>query len=447
MPTHTTRRHLLKRAAAAAGALALPAIASGRVLGANERLNVAGIGVGGKGRSDISCCDGENVVALCDVDQQRAAASFERFPKAKRYTDFRRMLEREGKHIDAVTVSTPDHVHAHAAIMAMNMGKHVYCQKPLAHSIHEARLMRQTAARTGVATQMGNQGHSRARTRRLVELIRGGALGTVHEVHVWTDRPIWPQGIGRPAATPPVPGHLDWDLWLGPAPARPYHPAYVPFKWRGWWDFGTGALGDMGCHLMDLPFWALGLRDPLSIEARSSGGNDQTAPNWSVIDYAFGPRGTQPAVKFTWYDGGRKPPATLINEPLREAKNGVILVGDKDTAYVSRHWGGARFVSGARLEDFKDIPQVLPRGSGADKEENIDRLNHLEWIAACKGGAPALSNFDNAGPLTESVLLGNVALRAGQKIEWDAKNLKVTNVADANQYVRRAYRKGWELGG
>jgi len=440
-----TRRRLLKRTAAGAGTLALPTLVTGRVLGANERLNVAGIGVGGKGGSDIGHCDGENVVALCDVDDKEAAGSYKRFPKAKRYKDFRQMLEREGKRIDAVTVSTPDHVHAHAAIMAMNMSKHVYCQKPLTHSIHEARLMRETAARMKVATQMGNQGHSHAITRRLVDLIRAGVLGTVRDVHVWTNRPSWPQGMRRPTDTPSVPGHLDWDLWLGPAPHRPYHPAYAPFKWRGWWDFGTGALGDMGCHNMDLPFFALGLRDPISVEARSSEVSDESAPRWAVIEYLFTAPGGGSQLKLTWYDGGRKPPAKLVKKPVLPATNGVILVGDKDTLFVPKYWGPGTFLSGAKLEDFKNVPQTLPSAPGADDEGKIDRLHRLEWIAACKGGPPALSNLDYAAPLVESVLLGNVALRAGTKIEWDAKEMKVTNVPEANRYVRREYRKGWEL--
>mgnify|MGYP001568324802 CR=1 FL=1 len=301
------RRRFLQHSIAATGALAFPFVASRNVLGANERLNIAGIGVGGKGASDVSNVDQENLVALCDVDDANAAGSFKKYPAAKRYKDYRVMLEKEGKGIDAVTVSTPDHTHAPAAIAAMKMGKHVYCQKPLTHTVYEAREMARVAREHKVATQMGNQGHSNPETRRLVELIQGGVLGKVREAHIWTDRPIWPQGTDRPAETPDVPATLDWDLWLGVAPWRPYHKAYVPFAWRGFWDFGTGALGDMACHNMDIAFFALGLRDPLSVEAQSSGVNNETAPKWSIIHYEFPAHADQPAVKMVWYDGGKKP--------------------------------------------------------------------------------------------------------------------------------------------
>ncbi|MFP6633802.1 MAG: Gfo/Idh/MocA family oxidoreductase, partial [Planctomycetota bacterium] len=243
----------------------------------NEKLNIGIIGAGGKGAADLAGVSSENIAALCDVDNSRAAASLNRYPKAARYTDYRKMLEKE-KGLDAVTVSTPDHHHAPAALMAMALGKHVYCQKPLTHSVSEARLMRAAAKKYKVATQMGNQGHSEHGSRRMVELIRAGTLGAVKEVHVWSDRPIWPQGVKRPAKSQPVPAGLDWDLWLGPAPARPYHSAYVPFKWRGWWDFGTGALGDMACHNWDIAYWALELGLPETIEATSSPLFKESAP-------------------------------------------------------------------------------------------------------------------------------------------------------------------------
>jgi predicted dehydrogenase len=439
MNTHPiNRRQFVKRAAVVAGALGFPFVASRNVLGANERLNIAGIGVGGKGAGDLGNVDYENICALCDVDESRAGESFNRYPMAKRFKDFRVMLEKEGKSIDAVTVSTPDHMHAPAAILAMKLGKHVYCQKPLTRTVQEARQMTEVARQHGVATQMGNQGHAHPETRRLVELIQAGVLGTVREAHVWTDRPIWPQGIERPTDTPPVPAGLDWDLWLGVAPSRPYHPAYVPFKWRGFWDFGTGALGDMACHNMDLVFFSLGQRDPSSIEAESSGANAETAPTWSVITFDFPAQGDQPAVKMVWYDGGKKPSRDLVKGRDLPG-NGVIMIGQKDTLFVPSYWGGGAFLSGAKVEDFKGVAERLPKAADFEME------HHREWIKACKGGPKALSNFDFAGPMTEAVLLGNVALRAGGKIQWDAKQLKVTNRREANQYVRADYRKGWTL--
>ena len=423
-----------------AGVLSFPLISRRNVLGANGRLNIAGIGVGGKGASDVANVDQENIVALCDVDEINAAGSFKKFPNAKRYKDFRVMLEKEGKAIDAVTVSTPDHMHAPAAITAMRLGKHVYCQKPLTHTVHEARQMAEVARQHKVATQMGHQGHSNPDTRRLVELIQAGVLGQVSEVHVWTDRPgtWWKQGVERPKEPPKAPDTLDWDLWLGVAPTRPYHPAYVPFAWRGFWDFGTGALGDMACHNMDLPFFSLGLRDPISIDALTSEVNGETAPVWSIITYQFAARGRQSAVKLVWYDGGKKPSPDLAKSKELPG-NGVLMLGSKDSLFVPSYWGAGGFLSGAKMEDFKGIPQTLPRLS------DFERNHHQEWVNACKGGPKALSNFDYSGPMTEAVLLGNVAIRTGVKIGWDAKKFQVTNVPEANHYLRTDYRKGWEI--
>jgi predicted dehydrogenase len=436
-----TRRRFLGAGAALAGAAAFPAVWPRSVLGANEKLDIAGIGAGGKGEVDVSCSASENIVALCDVDQKNAAATYARFPMAKRYTDFRKMLEEE-KGIDAVTISTPDHTHVHPALMALRMGKHVYCQKPLTHSIHEARLLAETAREKKVATQMGNQGYAHPGTRRMAEIVRAGVLGRVREAHVWTDRPIWPQGIGRPADRPPVPETLDWDLWLGPAPARPYHPAYVPFNWRGFWDFGTGALGDMGCHNMGLPFLALDLRDPVTVEATASGINAETAPAWSVITYEFPERDGRPPVKLVWYDGKKKPPADLLRgQPA--AQNGVLLVGEKDSLFVPSYWGDGWLTSGRKLEELAGIPETYPRLPGGEKDNDL--AHHLEWIAGAKGGPRPLSSFEDSGPLTETVLLGNLALRAGKKIEWDAKAMKARNAPEAEGFIRREYRKGWEL--
>jgi predicted dehydrogenase len=405
------------------------------VFGANERLNVAAIGVGGKGASDIADASaaGCNIVALCDVDEERAGRLFAGFPAAGRYKDFRVMLEKR-RDIDAVIVSTPDHTHAVAAIMAMKLGKHVYCQKPLAHSIHEARTMAQVAAETGVATQMGNQAHAGDPMRRTVEAIRAGIIGKVREAHIWSDRPIWPQGMARPVGSPAVPATLDWDLWLGPAPARPYHPAYAPFNWRGWWDFGTGALGDMGCHVMDMAYWALELGHPTSVEAISEGATRESLPHSSVITYEFPARGEQPPVKLVWYDGGNLPPEGLLDgeDP---GINGTIFVGDKGTMLCNRSSKKWVVKPTSIMDTFQAPPKTFPR------VENED----VEWVAACKGGPPALSNFSLSGPFTEVVLLGNLAIRADKKILWDSGQMKATHAPELDQFIRREYRKGWTL--
>ena len=437
-----TRRRFLRHSAAV---LAAPLVFQRSILGANEKLNVAGIGVGGKGFSDIALCDSESIVALCDVDLENAKGAYKRFPDAKRYTDYRVMFEKEK--IDAVTISTPDHVHAPAALLAMRLGKHVHCQKPLCHRVEEARLMARVAREKRVATQMGNQGHASPHLRRMVEILRGGALGKVSEVHVWTDRPIWPQGIERPKDTPPIPAHVSWDLWLGPAPERPYHPAYLPFKWRGWWDFGTGAVGDIACHSIDLPFWALDLGAPKSVEATSSGLFAETAPLWSVITYEFPARGENPPVRLVWYDGGKRPPQEKFPGVTFD-KNGIVFVGERDAAYVFYQPGKGRttlFRSGAKLEDFRSIAETLPRRPGVDGDEAGDRQHRLEWIEAAKGGPAALSNFEYAGPLAEVALLGNVALRAGKRIEWDSLAMRVPNAPEAEDLLRKSYRKGWEI--
>ncbi|MDA1277651.1 MAG: Gfo/Idh/MocA family oxidoreductase [Verrucomicrobia bacterium] len=435
-----TRRDFVKKTSSAAALLSFPFVSSRSILGANETLNIGAIGAGGKGGVDVDGVSHENIVALCDVDQRNAAGTFAKFPKAKQYKDFREMLEKEGDRIDAVTVSIPDHMHAPAAIAAMKLGKHVYCQKPLTHTVFEARQMAKVAREQKVATQMGNQGHSNPESRRLVELIHSGVLGNVREAHVWTDRPgsVWPQGIPRPAGTHAVPQTLDWDLWLGVAPWRPYHPDYVPFKWRGFWDFGTGALGDMGCHNMDLAFFSLKLRDPLSVYAMTSEVTAESAPKWSVITYEFPALGDRAPVKLTWYDGGKKPSGELVKKTELPG-NGVIMIGDKDTLYVPSYWGTGSFVSGAKVDDYNNIPQTLPR------LPDFDKNHYQEWTNACKGGPKALSNFDYSGPMTEAVLLGNVAIRAGQRIEWDAEKLEVTNLPDANRYIRTEYRKGWAI--
>jgi predicted dehydrogenase len=441
-----SRRNLLRGGLAAATVTIVPR----HVLGGSgrtppsEKLNIAGVGIGGQGRSDLHDLSGENIVALCDVDWAYAAETFKEYPKAKQYRDFRHMLEKENN-IDAVVVATPDHVHAVVTMMAIKMGKHVYCEKPLTRTVYEARAIAEAARESKVATQMGNQGMAFEGNRLINEWLWDGALGDVREVHAWSDRPthngelFWDQGVDRPKDTPSVPETLDWDLWLGPAPYRPYHPAYAPFRWRGWWDFGSGGLGDMGIHNL-APVWsALKLGAPVSVHASSTLFNDETLPLASTVHYEFAARDGMPPVKLHWYDGGIIPPRPDELEADRELsrEDGLIFVGDKGTMYVEG-WGGnsPRLIPEAKMRAYQRPPKTLPRSIG----------HHAEWLKACKEGAPTRSSFDFAGPLTEAVLLGTVCARVGgKKLLWDSQNLKVTNVPEANQYLHYEYRKGWTL--
>jgi len=449
MNDKVSRRDFLKGTAlAGAGLWAARRTIWGEMKSPNEKLNIAGIGVGGRGEGDVDGVSSENIVALCDVDESRAAGTFKKFPRAKRYQDFREMLDKE-KEVDAVVVATADHTHAVAAVMAMKLGKHVYCEKPLTHSVYEARIMRETAAQYKVATQMGNQGTAEEGLRRAVEVLHSGTLGPVREAHVWTNRPIWPQGAEAIAANigvhnalhgggagPQPPRTLNWDLWLGPAPWRPFDPCYLPFSWRGWWDFGTGSLGDMACHTMNMPFWGLKLTAPVSIQAEVSELNPETAPNWSIIRYEFPSRGDLPPLNLTWYDKFKKPPADLF-EGDKVTASGSLIIGEKGKLYSPGDTGDEwHLLPKSKFEGFEGPEKTIPRSPG----------HHAEWLIACKGGPAAMSNFDYAGPLTEAVVLGNVAMRvAGKKLEWDAANLKVTNLPDADQFVRREYRSGWTL--
>jgi len=430
MSTKTNRRSFLKTSAAAgvgfwvAGGLSVRASES-----PNEQIGMASIGIGGKGSSDSGDAGANGrMVAICDVDTQRLQGAARRFPGAKVYTDFRKMLEEMDKSIDAVTVSTPDHTHAPAALMAMRMGKHCFCQKPLTHSIYEARLMARVAREKKVATQMGNQGTASDSLRRAAALIRAGAIGTVKEVHVWTNRPIWPQGIPRPEPSP-CPETLKWDLWLGPAPERPYAKGYHPFAWRGWWDFGTGALGDMACHEMNMPYMALELDNPISVQAETSGHNRDSYPKWSIITYEFGPKDWRPGLKLVWYDGGKLPPDELFEGQKRQGP--TVVVGEK-----GKMIGYGRLVGGTEKE------VSFPKSPG----------HFAEWVRAIRGGEPAMSNFPNyAGPLTEMVLLGNLAVwvanepGVGPKLEWDHKAMKCTNIPGLERLIKPEYRKGYVL--
>jgi len=395
---------------------------------ANEKLNLGVVGTINRASGNINGVRDENIVALCDIDDKLLAAAQAKFPKATTYTDFRRMLDR--RDLDAVVVSTPDHTHAVATMAALKSGRHVYCEKPLAHEVFEVRAVTEAARKYKLATQMGTQIHATANYRRVVELIEKEAIGPVNEVHVWCDR-VW-SGEGRPAETPPVPEGLHWDLWLGPAPARPYSPEYHPKNWRRWWDFGGGTLGDMGCHYVDLPFWALKLRAPTSIEAEGPPVHAETTPAWLIVHYQFPARGALPAVRLTWYNGG-KVPELVKGSKVPDWSSGVLFVGSKGMLLAD--YGRRRLLPEKDFEGFQPPAPYIPDSIG----------HHQEWIAACKGGAPALCDFSYAGPLAEAVLLGNVAFRSGKKLEWNSAACKVSNTREADQYLRRRYRKGWKI--
>lgn len=458
MSRHSTRRDFLKTSSILSAAYWV----SGKRVEAqsnspNEKLNVASIGVAGKGSSDCSNTGKlANIVAICDIDEDRALGPKKKeFPDAKVFTDFRKLFDEIGNKIDAVTVSTPDHTHALAAITAMKLGKHVYCQKPLTYSIQEARAMRETAAKYKVQTQMGNQGMTSDGLRRCVELIQAGAIGKVREAHVWTNRPGWPQAptiMARPKETVAVPPGVHWDLFLGGAPERPYNPCYHPKNWRGWWDFGTGALGDMGCHTANMPFMALKLEYPTSVVAQAGDLNPETHPSWASVIWEFPARGDLPPVKLHWYEGKKvlADGSTQMNLPAAELfkgepipSSGSLLVGEKGTLFAPGDGDGANFrfklLPEKEFMGYEGPAPTLARNGGGDLGQK------KEWIEAIKGGPAPFSNFGYAGLLTETILLGNLGIRMNKKLEWDGPGLKVTNAPEAAQYVTRTYRKGWEL--
>ncbi len=404
------------------------------------------MGVGGQGGSNLRNFSrvkigdkaAVNVVALCDVDSRRLDDASKLHPQAQTFADFRRMLDQAGKTIDAVVVSTPDHTHAVTSLAALGLGKHVYCEKPLAHSVFETRRMAEAASRARVASQMGNQGQSSDNTRRIVEIVRSGAIGPVREVHAWSDRPIWPQGMERRPEAQDVPKWLDWDLWLGPAANRPYSGDYLPFKWRGWWDFGTGALGDMACHVVNAAFWALDLKSPSTVEAQGEPHSPESGPKSETIAYEFPARGEKPPVTLTWYDGGRKPPDDLLTDGEKWSRGGSLLVGEKGKLYVPDDYGGKHVLLPKKdFEGFRPPPETIRRVGD----------HHRDFIEACKSpiDRPASSNFGYSGPLTEMVLLGIVAFRVGKKIEWDGPALRVTNSSEADALLRPEFRGGWSL--
>jgi predicted dehydrogenase len=373
----------------------------------------------------------QNYVAICDVDEKNLAQGALKQPKAATYHDFREMLEKE-KGLDCILISTPDHIHAPAGVMAMKLGKAVYTEKPMARTVYEVRVMTETAARQKVATQMGTQIHAGENYRRVVELVQSGAIGKVGEVHVWLGPTQW-TASGAPKDNPPVPPGLHWDLWIGPSEERPYSPRYHPLKWRCYWNFGGGHLADMGCHFIDLPFWALKLSHCTSVEAEGPEVDDHGAPPWLIARWTFPARGELPPVKLTWYHG-EKYPSQMTEGKLGKWKGaGVLFVGEK--GMLVSNYGEHRLLPEEEFKDFKRPEPSIAKSLG----------HHQEWIEAIRGGAPSLCNFSYAGPLAETVLLGNVAYRVGKKLDWDAASLKATNCPEADRFLRRDYRKGWTL--
>ncbi len=411
----------------------------------SAKLNIAGIGIGGMGAGNLANLESQNIVALCDVDLNYAAGTIAKYPQAKVWTDYREMLEKQ-KDIDAVLIATPDHTHAVIAMAAIKAGKHVYCQKPLCHDIYEARMLAQAAAASKVATQMGIQGHSSEGFRLICEWIWAGAIGEVLEVDAWCSLSYYPWGhaawsskfgAGRPADTPAVPDKLNWDLWLGPAPERPYHPAYHSAVWRCWWDFGNGMMGDRGAHTLDSVVSALKLGPPISVEATSCGLNPETHPLSAIVTFQFPARQGLPPLKLTWYEGTRPPrPAQLEAGQNMPDEGGVIFKGSKGVLMCGVYGDSPRLIPEAAMHALERPAKTLPRVKGS---------HEMDWVSAAKTGVQPGAHFGYSGPLTETCLLGNIAKRVDSRIEWDAANLKITNVPDANKYVRTEYRKGWSL--
>jgi predicted dehydrogenase len=446
----TSRREFLKGTAAAAGVGlwgywvggrgTWAAAATGPTTSPNERVNLGIIGVGGRAKQNLEeenrAVTGQNIVALCDVDGHRLADVADEFPNAEQYRDFRRLLDR--KDIDAVVISTADHTHAAAALMALESGRHVYCEKPLTHTVDEARRVTEAARKHRRVTQMGTQIHAGSNYRRVVELVQGGAIGKVAEVHVFQSSK-W-SGAELPTESPPVPEYLDYDLWLGPVPHRPYHAAYHPASWRGYWAFGNGTLGDMGCHYIDLPFWALGLTHPTKVAAEGPPVHEYACPPWLIVRYEFPARGDQPPVKLTWYDAGKKPAAydewdLPRNREGKGPPSGVVFVGERGMLFAD--YNQRKLMPERAFADYTAPPPTIPESIG----------HHREWLEAIRRNDPSATTcrFDYSGPLTEAVLLGTVAYRTGKTLEWDAKHLKVTNVPEAERFLRKAYRQGWGL--
>lgn len=451
-----SRREFLQLSASAAAMLGLSGCAGIKVnplawmnprrprpIAPGAKIRIAQIGFGGMGYGDLHECSGENIVALCDVDWRLkyVQKAFKEFPGAKPYKDFRKMLLEMDDQIDAVVISCPDHMHFLPAYMAISMGKHVYVQKPLTQTIGEARELQKLARRHGVCSQMGNQGHSSEGARLIKEWIQSGVIGPVREAHVWTNRPCWPQGMKDQPAPQPVPNDLSWDLWQGRTAERPYNEAYLPFVWRGWRAYGAGALGDMGCHLLDGAFWGLDLGAPTSVEAQSSGLTELAYPTWAIVKYEFPARGAKPPVTLTWYEGGKLPPRPKDMDPDQQfAGGGQLIIGEKASIQDMTDYGlEPRIIPFAKRKELrnqmpaKTLPRI-PEGS-----------HHRNWLEAIRAGKPAIacSNFEYSVPLTEMVLLGNLAVFTGKKLEWDSRKMRVTNCPEANRFLNPVFRKGW----
>lgn len=464
MASRASRRRFLKASAGISAGYFIGGELTGRAAQSpSEKVRIAGIGVGGKGDSDISQAGMfGDVVAICDIDEGHLENKAKQFTSAKKYFDFRKMFDEVGKNIDAVVVSTPDHTHAVAAAMALRMGKHVYCQKPLTYTVKEARTLRELANANKVCTQMGNQGTAHPGLRTGVEVIRSGAIGDVSELHVWTNRPVWPQSpvITKRPPEIPIPESIHWDEFIGPAPYRPFggeknqrgRYTYHPFNWRGWWDFGTGALGDMGCHTANMAFMALKLGYPTKVTAKNEAINPETYPAWAHVVLEYPERDGLPPVKFNWYEGkrdGKKvlPSEELLAKVLRNGEklvdSGSIVVGSKGILYSPNDYGAdIRLCPEKEFDGFKNPAKVLPRNKRGD-----DAGQKEEWIEAIKKNDPtiALSNFNYAAVLTESLLLGNVAIKYGKPFEYDGATMTIKGDSDANQLLHREYRKGWTL--
>lgn len=427
MPRPASRRDFLKHSALIGAGLYVSHVGFAQESNSpNEKLDIGIIGPGGRGAGNLADVSGENIVAICDVDGRRAAQAYSQFPQAAKYQDFRRMLD--DQKLDAVVVSTPDHTHAICGVTAMRQGLHCYCEKPLARTVWEARLMSQTAKEYHVATQMGTQIHAENNYRRVVEIIKSGAIGPVRKVDVWVGKG-W-GGIQWPTASQPVPPEVDWDLWLGPAAYRPFHEAYLPAEWRRWWDFGGGTLADMGCHYIDLPFWALDLRWPTTCATEGPPCHPLTTPSGMKVIWEFPARGEQPPVTLTWTDGDM---TETVHDGRQFAGSGVYFTGDDGTMFAD--YGSYKLFPEEKFQDFKQPEQTIPNSIG----------HHNEWIRACKSGEPTTCNFDYSGALAETVLLGTVAYRIGRKIEWDPIELRATNAPEAANVVRQFSRQGWEL--
>lgn len=432
MNSPLSRRAFLGRAGAGAGLILLSGTRAFGRISPNERLNIGFVGTAGQAGFSLDGLKDQNIVALCDVDENNLVAAARKLPGAKTYRDFRRMMDQ--KDIDAVVVATPDHTHAVASVAALKSGRHVYCEKPLARTISETRIVTDLARKTGLVTQIGTQIHAGSNYRRVVELVKSGAIGEVGEVHVWVGANYG--GKQRKKETPPVPRHLDWDLWLGPVEFRPYHPDYVPFHWRNWWHFGGGSLADIGCHYMDLPFWALDLHSPISAEADGPPADPESPPTSLKVRYEFPARVEQgvkyPPVRMTWYHGGRKPDL-LSAEQAAKWGSGILFVGRKGMLIAD--YGRHVLLPEADFDGFVKPKPFIPDSLG----------HHREWVEAIKLGGTTTCRFGYSGPLTETVLLGNVAFRAGCKLEWDAAKMRATNCPEADRYIQHRYRRGWKI--